>query len=158
VDAELTVDAPDADRGDRTVERDIRDGQRRRRAAQRDHVGVAVLLGREDGRDDLGLVAPALRDQRPDRSVDETRGEDLLLGGLSFALEKAAGDLPGGERLLLVVDGEGQEIDSLTRGRCGRGRDQDDRVAVADEGRAACLPRHLPDLDREWSTGQLQRY
>ena len=60
--------------------------------------------------DDLGLVAEALGEQRPDRPVDQARGQHLLLGRPAFALEEAAGDLAGGEGLLLVVHGEREEI------------------------------------------------
>ena len=65
---------------------------------------------RQHGADDLGLVAETRREQRPDRPVDEPRGQHLLLGGAAFALEEAAGDLAGGEGLFLVVDGEREEI------------------------------------------------
>ena len=70
---------------------------------------------RQRGRHDQGLVAVALVEQRADRTVDQARGQDLLLGGPAFALEEAARDLAGGERLLLVVHGEREEIEAGLR-------------------------------------------
>ena len=51
----------DADGADRAVERDAADHQRRRGGVDRQHVVRVLLVGAEDGGDDLGLVAEALR-------------------------------------------------------------------------------------------------
>ena len=93
VDDELAVDAADAHGRDRAVPRDVGDVQRGRRADDREHVGVVLVVVREHGGDDLRLAAEALREQRADRAVDQARGEDLLLGRAAFALEEAAGNL-----------------------------------------------------------------
>ena len=69
------------------------------------------VVDRHRQRDQLGLVAPALGEQRADRTVDQARGERRLLAGATLALEERAGDLPGGVHALLDVDGEGQEVD-----------------------------------------------
>jgi hypothetical protein len=55
-------------------------------------------------------VVPAGGEERAQRPVDEARGEDLLLGGPALALEEAARDAPRRVGLLLVVDGEREEI------------------------------------------------
>ena len=59
---------------------------------------------------DLDLVAESVREQRTDRPVDQARDQRLVLGRPTLALEEAAGDLSGGEALLLVVDGQREEI------------------------------------------------
>ena len=46
------------------------------------------------------------------RAVDEAAGEDLLVALAPLALEEAARDLAGGERLLDVVAGEREEIEA----------------------------------------------
>ncbi len=81
-------------------------------AGHREDVGRVVLVAREDRRDDLRVVLVALGEERTARAVDEARGEDLVVALPPLALEEAAGDLPGGERLLDVVAGEGEEIDA----------------------------------------------
>ena len=120
----LAVDIADAGGGDRAHERQAGDGQRRRGADHGHDVGIVLQIVAQHGADDLGLVAEALGEQRPDRPVDQARGQHLLLAGPAFALEEAARDLAGGEGLLLVVDGEREEIDvpasiaSWPRRRC----------------------------------------
>ena len=78
----------------------------------REDVGGVLLVAGEDGRDDLRVVLEALGEERTARAVDEARGEDLLVALAPLALEEAAGDLAGGERLLDVVAGEGEEVEA----------------------------------------------
>jgi len=52
---------------------------------------------------------PALREERPDRPIDQARGQDFLLAGPALALEEAARDLAGGKRLLLIIDRQGKK-------------------------------------------------
>ena len=92
VDDELPVHQADPHAGDRLLERDLGDREGGRCAGDREHVGVVLGVGREHERDDLRLVAPAVREQRPDRPVGHAAGEHFLLGRLAFALEEAAGD------------------------------------------------------------------
>ena len=139
VDEVLTVEQTDADAGDRLLERDFREGQRGRRAGHRQHVGVVLGVGREDQRDDLRLVAPAGGEERPDRPVDDAAGQHFLFGGLAFAFEESARDSPGGVGVLTVVDREWQEVDALSCVGGATGRDEHDRIAEANDDRAAGL-------------------
>ena len=91
-------------------------------ATSADDVGIVLHVVREHGDDDLRLVLEAFDEQRPDRPVDEARGQRLLLGRTAFALEKAAGDLAGGVGLLLVVDGQREEVDAGLRAPLRRRR------------------------------------
>ena len=77
VDEVLAVDQADADAGDRLLERNLGERERGGRAGDREHVGVVLLIGREDQRDDLRLEAPAGGEQRPRRAVD-ARGSSAL--------------------------------------------------------------------------------
>src|SRR6266404_4104434 len=61
----------------------------------------------------------------------------------------AAGKIPGGEGLLLVVAGEGEEVDALARGGERRRRDQDDGLAELHEGGPPGLLGHAAGLDRQ---------
>ena len=105
----------------------------------RQHVGVVVRVGRQHKRDDLRLVAPARREQRTDRAIDHAAGEHFLLGGLAFALEEAAGDASRRVGVFLVVDRQRKKVDAFARVGGGARRDQDDRVAHADDDRAVGL-------------------
>ena len=104
-------------------------------------------VGREDGADDLHLVAEALRPERPDRAVDHPRGERGALGRAALALEEAARDLPGGVHLLLDVDREREEVGVGPRVGPADGRREDHRVARADDDGAVCLLGELARLE-----------
>jgi hypothetical protein len=54
----------------------------------------------------------ALGEERPTGSVHEARREDLVVALAPLALEEAARDLARGERLLDVVAGEREKVDS----------------------------------------------
>ena len=77
VDDVLAVDEADADAGDRLLERNLGERERGRGAGDRQHVGVVLGVGRQHERDDLRLVAPARREERPDRPID-ARGSSAL--------------------------------------------------------------------------------
>ena len=116
---------------------------------------VVHLVGREDGEDDLDVVAVVLREERPQRAVGQPGGEDRVLGGPALALDEAAGDLAGGVHLLFELDLEREEVDAFARLlRCGRGR-QDDGLAVGHQDRAAGLFRHAARLQGQRAAGQL---
>ena len=123
--------------------------QRRRGADQRDDVGIVLEIVAQHGADDLRLVAETRREKRPDRPVDQPRGQRLLFRRPALALEKAAGDLAGGEGLFLVVDGQREEIlPRLGRLRGDRGA-QHRRLAIGREHRAIGLPGDLAGLEHE---------
>ena len=82
--------------------------------------------------DDVDLVAEALGERRPQRSVDEAAGQDRLVGRPALAAEERPRDLAGGVHPLFDVDGEGEEVGALTHfssSRCGCEHD-----SVADPG------------------------
>ena len=139
----LTLVVRHAHRADRTVERDARDHQRGGRAVDRDDVVRVHLVRAEDRGDDLGLVAEALGEARPQRPVGEAAGEDRGLTRATFTTEERAGDLARGVHPLLDVHRQGEEVDALT-GLAGGDRRQDDGVADGQDDRA--VGEVAPDL------------
>ena len=135
VDDVLVVDHADAHAGDGLLERNLRDGQRRGGAGDRQDVGVVLGVGGHQERDDLRLVAPAGREERPDRPIDQPAGEDFLFRGLAFALEEAAGNASRRIGVFAVVDRQRQEVD-VARACRARGGDEHHGVARADDHRA----------------------
>ena len=83
---------------------------RRRCADHRRDVRIDLGVDRHHRRDDLHVVVEAVGEERPQRTVDQPRRQRLLFRRAPFALEEAAGDLAGGVRLFLVVDGQRKEI------------------------------------------------
>ena len=145
----LAADETDARGADGAEERHARQGQRRRRGDQRQDVGVVLHVVREHGDDDLRLVLEAFDEQRTDRPVDEAGGERLLLGGTAFTLEEAAGDLARSVGLLLVVHGEGEEIDAGLRGLRGDDGGENAGLAVLGVNGRVGLARDAPGLERQ---------
>ena len=111
----FVVDEADARGADRTLERRAGKRQRRGRGDQREDVGIVLHVVRQHRDDDLRLVAPAIGEQRTDRAIDQAGDQRLLFGRAAFALEIAAGNAAGGVGLLLVIDGERQEVDAFAR-------------------------------------------
>ena len=88
------------------------------------------------GQNDLDVVAVVLREQRAQRAIRETRGQNRVLGWPTFALDEAAGDLARGVHLLFVLDLEREEVDSFARLLGCDDGGQDDGLAVAHHDRA----------------------
>ncbi len=105
------------------------------------------VVDRHRQRHELGLIAPALGEQRADRAVDQARGERRLLPRAALALEERAGDLPGGVHPLLDIDGEREKVHvaEIPRG----GGTQDHGVARADDDGAGGLFGQLAGLERD---------
>ena len=137
VDDEVAVDLADPHRADRRRERDVGDHQGRRRAVHGEDVVRALVVDRERDRHELGLVAPALGEERPQRAVDHAGDQRRLLPRAALALEERAGDLAGRVHPLLDVHRERHEVDVADVAR-GRGA-QDAGVAGGDEDGAGGL-------------------
>ncbi len=145
----FVVDEADAGGADRTLERRTRQRQRCGRGHHRQNVGIVLHVVRQRRHDHLGFVAPALDKQRADRAVDQTGDQRLLLGGTAFALEVAAGDAARGVGLLLIVDGERQEVDALPRCLGGDDGGEHHGLAIGRHDSAAGLAGNLSGFKPE---------
>ena len=150
---EVAVDLADPHGADGGRQGDVGDHQRGGGAIHREDVVGVDVVHRERHRDDLGLIAPALGEQRPDRPVDHARRQRALLARASLALEERAGNLPGGIHPLLDIDGEREKI-CVAEISGGRGR-KDHRVALADHDGPACLLCDPSGLERDLAPGDL---
>ncbi len=142
----FVVDETDAGAADRSHERRAGERQRRRRRDHRHDIRIVFLIVREHGDGNLGIAAPAVGEQRTDRTVDQARGQRVLFGRAALALEVAAGNPAGRVIFLRVVDGERKEIDAFLR---GLGRDNGGEhggFAVSGDHCAIGLTRDLAGL------------
>ncbi len=156
VDLELALDEADARAADRAHEGHAGQGQRGRSGDHRQNVRIVLEVIGEDRRDDLRVAAEIFGKQRPHRPVDQAGGQRFTVGHAPFALEVAAGDAPRRERLLLVVDGEGEEI---LAGLWFLGRDhgrQDGGFAPGGEDRAVRLAGHASGLEGELAPAPIE--
>ena len=72
-------------------------------------LGIALGIGRKHHGDHLRLVHEAFGEQRPDRPVNQTAGEDFLLRRTPLTLDKAARKFAGGVSVFTIIDGEREE-------------------------------------------------
>ncbi len=152
----LAVLVADAGGGDRAEERNAGQRQRGRAADHGDDVGVVLQVVAQHGGDDLDLIAEALGEQRADRPVDQAGLQHLGLGRPALALEEAAGDLAGGERLLLVVHGQREEVLAGSGALHPDGGAQHDRIAVAGQHGAVGLAGDLAGLQDQLAAAPVE--
>ncbi len=142
----FVVDEPDPRRAERAHEWRAREGQRRRGCDHRQNVGIVLQVVRQCRHDHLGLVAPAIGEQRPNRPVDQPRDQRLFFGGTAFALEIAAGNAAGSVEFFLVVDGQRKKVDAFPRLLVGNHGRQHLRFAIGGDDGAVGLARNLAGL------------
>ena len=110
---DLAVNQAYGDTADRTVPRNIRDRNSDGSADHAEDLRGAVRVNCEYGHCDRNVVAHVLREQRTHRTVNNSGGQDSLLGGSALSLEEAAGDLAYCIQLLLVVNGKREEVHAV---------------------------------------------
>ena len=155
VDDEVAVELADPDRADVGGDGDRRDRQRRGGAVHREDVVGVDVVDRQRRGDELGLVVPALGEQRADRAVDHARGQRRLLARSALATEERAGDLARGVHPLLDVDGQGKEV-HVAQVAHGRGA-EDHRVAGLDDHRATRLLGEFARLEGNLAVADIHR-
>src|SRR5690606_17030121 len=139
----LAVLVADLGGADRALERGAGQRQGGRGTDQGRDVTVDFRVQRHHRGDDLDLVLVVLREQRTDRTVDQARNQRFLLGRTALALEEATGDAAAGVELLLVVNGEREEVLAFTRALGGDGADQQYGVIHLDDDGATGLAGDL---------------
>ena len=147
------VHIADAGGRDRPIERNVRDGEGRRRPDDGQDIRVVLLVRRERGDDDLNVVPHSFGEQRPQRPVGEAHRQNGALGRPPLTAEKAARYLPRCVEPLFVVDGQREEVDAFPWVWRRNGGDQDQRVAVADGDGPVGLPGQAPAFDPELLAG-----
>jgi hypothetical protein len=98
--------------------------------------------------EDLRLVLEPVGEERPERPVDEARGEDLLVGGPPLALDEPAGNLAGGvlRSRYSTVSGKNGRWVGLS---CATAVHSTTVSPNCTGARAVRLPRHASGLDHE---------
>ncbi len=132
-------DLADAHRADRTVERNVGNAQRNRRAVNAGDIRIVGRVRRQHHGDDLGLAAEAFGEQRPDGPIDLAAGKNFALAGPPFALDESARNASRGIGVLAVVDREREKVDALAGVGVGAGGGENHVVANAHNAGAVGL-------------------
>ena len=154
VDDELSVHQAHLRHGAGTIEGNVGD---RHSDGGSDHGGQfrrAVRIHAHDKVFQRHVISVVLREQRAHGTVDDTVGEDRVLGGLSLALHEAAGDLAHCVLSLVIFHRQREEIDALPGLLAGSCRGKDDRVTVVHQGGAVRLGADSADLNGQGPAGQ----
>ena len=158
IELQRPIDETDARPADGTHEGDARKRQRGGGGDHREDVGIILEIVREHGQDDLRVVPVAVDEERPDRSVDQPRDQGLALRRTALALEISAGNAARGEGLLLIVDGEREEI-LAGLGRLGRDHGgENGGLAPGREHGAVGLAGDLARLEHELAPGPVDLF
>ena len=157
VDDPLALDAPNAHAANRAHKRNIRDVQRGRSGIHRQHIALVLPIAGDEHRVDLHIIIVTIGEERADRTIAHTRGEDFLLRGARLALEEAPGEAPGRVILLAILALQREEVDPFARLIGARHGRKDRRIAHRHNDRTRGLLRQQPRLNRELLAGNLRR-
>ena len=133
------TDPRGADGAGGQTERHAGEGEGGGGADQRGQFRIHIRIQRQDGTDDLHLLAETLGKQGTQGTVNKTGGEGFLFGRTAFAPEKTAGDLAGGVGLFLIIDGQREEIAGGPRIFIADGGDQHHGLGHMNDHRAGGL-------------------
>ncbi len=147
VDDVLAVEVADAHLGDGAVEGDVADGQGRGSGQGGQLVGHGILVTGDEVNHDLHLGMEVVGEEGTQGAVDQAGDENLVLGGTGLALEETTGETAHGGVFLLVVDGEGHEVDVFAHLFLGADGGEEHGVVHADNGRAVGLFGQLAGFD-----------
>src|SRR5690606_2800592 len=95
---------------DRAVERNTRHGQRGRGSDHGADIRINVFFSAHHGQQYLNFVHEAFREQRTDRTVDQTRGEGFFFRRTAFTLQVTTRYTTGSVHFFLVMHGQREEI------------------------------------------------
>ena len=139
IDDIFSVDAAHDDRTRGPRPRNIRNGQRHGRTDHGEGFGSDVGIDGKRGGDYDDVVEDSLREKGTDRTVDEARDEDSFIGSASLSLFEAAGNFSDREHFFFIIDGQGEEIHSLSGLFRHTDGDVHHRFAAADKAGAVGL-------------------
>ena len=154
----LSIHQSNAHCANRTIERNIGDGQRRRSAVNAADIGIILRVCREHHRNDLGLAAEALGEQRADGAIDLAASEDFFFARPAFTLDESPGETSAGVGVFAVVHGQREKVDSLSRVGVGASRGEHHALSTANDRRSMRLFCKFTGFKTQgFAAGQLNR-
>ena len=150
----LVIDVTYAGSTNRAIERNTRQRQRCGSTNHRDDIRVNLRVNRNHGGDNLNFVDEAFREQRTNRTVYHTRGQNRLFRGLSFPLGERTGNLSHRIHPFLIVHRQREKVDALSRLCACSDIRHHHGIAVAYPAGTVRQSAGLSGLDRKGSAGK----
>ena len=144
---QLAIDSGYTNASDGARPRDRADVNRCRCTDHGKHVGLMDRVRAHHGRDHLRFRHVALGKEGAAGTVDQSRGQNLVVAQLTLALEETSWDLARGIGLFDVVDGQREKRLTRLRFFVSTYGYQDDRFAAAHQYRAGRLLGNTARLD-----------
>ncbi len=155
VDHKLSIDKSHLCRRTRSIKRNIRYRSNNRGANHCYQLRTALRIDTHHHIIQGDIISVILWKQRAHRPVNHAACEDRVLARLAFPLIKTARNLTHRIELLLVLNGEREEINTVTRlVRC-RCCTQHGRVAIMHQRRPVCLRCHSSDINCQCASCKL---
>ena len=155
VDNKLPINTAYTHTGNRAHERNIRNSQSTGCTNHSCNLWCIVLLYGQYGSYNLYIISIALWEQRTNRTVNETAAQNCRLARTTFSLYKTARNLANGVHLLLIINGQREEINALTRLLRSGSSNQYNGFTITNQNSTICLLCHLASLNGKSSAAKL---
>ena len=113
-----------------------------------------MVYGKHEKGED-NVVSQILREERTDRSVDNTGGKDSFFARSAFSLEVRAGDSSDSVESFLKVYRKGEKVNAVARSFGSRGTAEYSGIAVSYKNRTVCETCHFSRFNDERTTGKV---
>jgi hypothetical protein len=129
---ELPVDQADANRAQRTKERNVGNRQGARRAVDAQHVRIVIGIGRKHEGNNLRLALESLGKHGTHRPINLPASEHFTLAHATLTLDEASGKSSAGIGVLAIIHSKREKIDAFAWVGIGGGRGEHNVFAEAD--------------------------
>ena len=139
----LTIDVTNAGCTNWAIERNARQRKRSRCTDQGRNIRINFRVDRHNCRNDLNFVEVTFREQRTQRTVDQTRGQRFFFRRTAFALEEATRDLAGGIGFFDVINSQREKVLAWLSLLGTNNGNQNNGVIISDHNRTAGLTGYI---------------
>ncbi len=151
----FTILVTNAGSTNRAKERQTGNGQGRRGTDHGNHVRIVFHVVRQNGTNDLGVVAVLRVEQRTDRTVDQTRNKGFFFRRAAFTFEEATRDFASGKCFFLVVNRQREKVDIRARLFGANSSTQDNGFTVGNLDGTICLTGDFTGFENQFGIAPL---
>ena len=154
IDYKFSVNSSDADTGNRTGKGNFRNAKRTGRTEHCRNFRRVVRVVTENSCDNLNVVSESVREERANRSVNQTTSQNSAGLRATFPFHESAGNFARRIHFFFAVNRQREKIYSFLR-FCRNGRRHQYRsISVSNEHGTVCLFRHFSVFDNQFSSAE----